>query len=249
MVGFDLETTSADPEEARIVSATVIAVQGRNEPESFSTLVNPGVPIPPGATEVNGITDEMVKDAPGSKEALHGILAMLHFYTKLGVPLVAFNARYDLTVADRVARRVGEVPLQDREGPLYVIDPHVIDKEIDRYRPGKRTLEAMCQRYRARLDGAHDAANDAISAARCAWVLGAKGVVIRRTRNATEQAEYDEVNAQWTAAREDLATLHETQRKWAERQAIDLAHYFVRVGNIEKAEQVVAAWPIYLREG
>ena len=60
---FDLETTELDTTEARI---TEIAVQFEDKidfcSDHWDNLVNPGVPIPPQASKVSGITDEMVKD-------------------------------------------------------------------------------------------------------------------------------------------------------------------------------------------
>lgn len=60
---FDLETTGINPNRDAIIEISAIKVIGNNAAEEFSTLVNPGRPIPKGATAVNGITDEMVADA------------------------------------------------------------------------------------------------------------------------------------------------------------------------------------------
>ena len=57
-------------------------------------------------------------------------------------------------------------------GPVY--DPFVIDKTLDRYRKGKRTLGALCEEYGVRLDNAHEATADALAAARLAWVQARK---------------------------------------------------------------------------
>lgn len=52
-----------------------------------------------------------------------------------------------------------------------MIDPLVIDKAVDRYRKGKRTLEAACAHYGVTLDGAHDASVDAIGAGHVARAI------------------------------------------------------------------------------
>jgi len=75
---FDLETTELDTTEARI---TEIAVQFEDKidfcSDHWDNLVNPGVPIPPQASKVSGITDEMVKDRPGTKVQLHKLFSYL----------------------------------------------------------------------------------------------------------------------------------------------------------------------------
>ena len=72
------------------------------------------------------------------------------------------------TQATTVAERYGIPPLT---GPLPVIDPYIIDKAVDRYRRGKRTLMATTEHYGVRLDAAHDAGADAIAAGHVAQAL------------------------------------------------------------------------------
>ena len=67
---FDLETTGVRTDFDQIIEISAIKVQDHQAGAQFSTLVNPGRRIPPGATKVNGITDEMVKDAPPLEKVL-----------------------------------------------------------------------------------------------------------------------------------------------------------------------------------
>jgi DNA polymerase-3 subunit epsilon len=60
-VVFDTETTGLEAEDCRIVSIGICDHTGR---VLLDTLINPGEPIPGEATQIHGITDEMVKDAP-----------------------------------------------------------------------------------------------------------------------------------------------------------------------------------------
>jgi DNA polymerase III epsilon subunit-like protein len=145
------------------------------------------------------------------------------------------NARFDLTMLDREARRYGLVPLGDREAGLRVIDPFVIDKWLDRFRRGKRKLADLCAHYGANLDDAHEAGSDAIAAGRLAWVIGKRGEV---------QARYPEVvqlRATWKRIRDDLDELHAAQVVMARDQAASLAAYFARQG---RTEHVEPAWPV-----
>ena len=77
-----------------------------------------------------------------------------------GIPVIAFNASFDFTILERECRR------HDCEFPrVVVIDPFVLDKKLDKWRKGPRTLTATCAHYNVRLDCAHDATQDALAAA------------------------------------------------------------------------------------
>lgn len=243
LVAFDLETTSAEPTEARIVSAA-IAVCGGDEPtETRTWLVDPGVEIPDEAAAVHGITTERARaEGQPISDVMIELVSALTGYRRLGEPLVVFNARYDLTVMDREARRLGLngfpwVP------PLYVIDPLVTDKWLDRYRKGSRKLDAICAHYGAKLDSAHDADSDALAAARLAWALGKRGRVIRRVRNGYDARELRELEAVWDRVRHDLPALHQAQVGWAHEQAVGLAQHFREQGNPD-ADRVQTEWPV-----
>lgn len=248
LAAFDVETTGVDVEEARIVTAVVALVGGGEPPVAHSWLADPGVEIPEGAAEVHGITTEIARrDGRPAPEVIGELVDVLATRSP-GVPIVAFNARFDLTIADREARRRGITPLAERPGELLVIDPLVIDKHLDRYRKGSRKLDAICATYGARLDGAHDAENDAIAAARAAWVLGAKGQVIRKVWNAEMGREKAALTREWERVRGDLRLLHDAQVRWAHDQAISLAEYFREKGQVEDAAGVKPQWPMVTAE-
>lgn len=176
LIAFDLETTGVDVETARIVTACVALIDGsgRRPPQAAKWLVNPGVEIPEQAAAIHGVTTERARAEGGDPSvAVQEIGALLADHVEAGAPIVAFNACYDLTVHDRECRRYGVPTLtdvcEDDQLYLYVVDPFVIDKAVDRYRKGKRTLSAACEHYEVRIDGAHDASFDALAAARVAW--------------------------------------------------------------------------------
>ena len=64
LVFIDLETTGLSTQEDRIVQMAVLKLLPGGEFTSHSTLVDPGVPIPPEATAVHGISDEQVAGRP-----------------------------------------------------------------------------------------------------------------------------------------------------------------------------------------
>lgn len=235
LCAFDVETTGVDYDEDRIVTAAVASVGGGEMVSTAEWLVNPGVPIAAEATAVHGITDEKVQaEGTPAAQAIPGILRFLREAADKGTPIVAFNARFDLTMLDREARRYGEEPL-DIEG-LRVVDPFVIDKWLHRFRKGSRRLDAMCEHYGARLDEAHAAGADAIAAARLAWVIGKRGEVVYR-----DDVPRRVMEARWQAIRDDIDLLHAAQIVWAAEQAEGLADYFARKGTPQHVE---AAWPV-----
>lgn len=69
-VVFDLETTGISPVYDEVIEISGIKVKERQVVDEFTTLVNPGRSIPAGASNVNGITDEMVMNAPSFTDVL-----------------------------------------------------------------------------------------------------------------------------------------------------------------------------------
>src|SRR5438128_9654440 len=74
---FDLETTGADKAKDRIVEITIAKLDPDGTIDTRTRRVNPQMPIPPGATEVHGISDDDVKDCPTFKQIAQGIMDFL----------------------------------------------------------------------------------------------------------------------------------------------------------------------------
>lgn len=224
LAAFDTETTGTDPERDRIVTAAISLVGANVESRHRDWLIDPGIEIPAGATAVHGIGTEQARaEGMHPRFAIEEITSILASHLRQGTPIVAFNARFDLTILDREARRHGIVPLIERVGGadgLVVVDPHVLDKQVDRFRPGKRTLEAVCEVYGVSLGQAHAANADALAAARLAYRLASR---------------FEELRAL------DLRSLHVQQIVWAADQAASLQDYFARNGRPERVE---GAWPV-----
>jgi DNA polymerase-3 subunit epsilon len=229
LCAFDTETTGSDPETALVVSACVAHVDGSGviPPESETWLIDPGCEIPAEATGVHGITTEHAREngeKPGP--ALHDISGALIRSARSGIPVVAYNAPYDFTVLDRETQRHDLKPrfwdaFSAAQG--YVIDPFVLDKHLDPYRKGSRNLAAACEHYKVRIDGAHDAAADAIAAARVAWAIAARHPQI---------------------AEMSLADLHALQVRAKASQSRSFQEYLRRQG---KADVIDGSWPLKVR--
>lgn len=161
MLTFDLETTSANPFEARIVTSALVRIEGSNV-QATELLADPGVEIPAAASAVHGITTEYAREhGKPHGEVLEQTIATIKQAWEEGLTLIVYNAPYDLTVLGQLS------PGFVVTGPVF--DPFVVDKLKDPYRKGKRTLTDLCALYDVKLDNAHEATSDALAAARLAW--------------------------------------------------------------------------------
>ena len=170
LVGFDLETTGTDPATARIVTAAVSEVKAGERASHRIWLVDPGVAIPEDAARIHGITTERARSAGRpARAAVAEIAQALREYWERRVPVVAYNAAYDLSVLAAELARHGLPPPAEPIGP--VLDPLTVDRAVDRYRKGSRTLQAVCREYGVVLEDAHEAGADALAAVRVARAL------------------------------------------------------------------------------
>jgi len=183
-------------------------------------LADPGIEIPEGASAVHGITTERAR-AEGRPATLviAEIAQTLRVLFDSRIPVTVYNAPYDLTLLDRECRRHGLDALDD---VAPVIDPLVIDKAVDRYRKGKRTLEVTAELYEVPLDDAHDAGADAIAAGRVALAL------LRRYP--------DDLDI-------ELADLHGRQEVWHAEQAASFQEY-LRSKRGDDSYIADPSWPV-----
>lgn len=225
MAAFDTETTGVDVEEDRIVSAALVVQDtagGRTRVTRW--LVNPGVPVPAGATEIHGLTDDhLQRNGRWPAPVVEEIARALAEQCATGRPLVVMNAPFDLTLLDRELKRhrASSLGRYLQNSPLCVLDPRVLDKHLDRYRKGRRTLTDLCELYGVTLDGAHDAAADATASLELVRAVG------RRFAGRLERLT--------------PAELHTLQAVWHAAQARGLQAWFAKSGT---PETVDPAWPL-----
>lgn len=217
LLAWDLETSGVDPETARIVTATVVWINGR-QIESREWLVNPGIEIPAEASAIHGVTTEKAR-----AEGIDPATACAQIWAELvdgwhgGRPVIGYNLSYDFTVLDRELRRHNGTHIDDVLGP--VIDGFVIDKALDPYRKGSRKLTDVCAHYNVQLTDAHTSRGDALAAARLAWRLAQV----------------------YSGELADLTLVNEKQTNWRANWAANFADYLRQQG---KPEVVDGNWPL-----
>ncbi|MFG2225642.1 exonuclease domain-containing protein [Streptomyces sp. NPDC048644] len=225
LASFDTETTGVDVETDRVVSAALVVQETpRSAPRVTRWLINPGVEIPEAATAVHGLTaGHLARSGRWPSPVLEEIAKALAAQALAGRPLVVMNAPFDLTLLDRELKRHRASSLAAYLGtqPLHVLDPRVLDKHLDRYRKGRRTLTDLCAHYEVELEGAHEAAADALAALHVVRTLG------QRFAQRLDQLQ--------------PSALHTLQTKWYAAQARGLQAWFARSG---KPEPVDPHWPI-----
>ena len=121
VIVFDLETTGLDPLNDMILEIGAIPIVNGEirRDEGFERFVNPGIPIPAHITGINGITDEMVRDAPFIEKVLP------EFLSHIGRdPLVAHNAPFDIGFLTHFMNKCGYGRLTNA-----VIDTKELSKE------------------------------------------------------------------------------------------------------------------------
>lgn len=149
LVFFDLETTGINITHDRIVEISFLKVHPNGKEEIKSRRINPGIPIPPQATDIHGITDEDVKDCPSFKQVARSLADQLE-----GCDLAGFNSsRFDVPMLAEEFLRAGvDFDMSKRK---------FVDVQIIFHKKEQRTLEAAYTFYcNKQLENAHSAEAD-----------------------------------------------------------------------------------------
>jgi DNA polymerase-3 subunit epsilon len=150
LASIDLETTGVNLGTDRIVEIAILKILPDGSRSVKRKLINPEMPIPKAASDVHGITNEMVKDAPTFRQVAHELKQMLD-----GCDIAGYNSnRFDIPLLMEEFLRV-EVDF-DMKG-RKMVDVQKIFHQME-----QRTLSAAYKFYcNKNLDGAHGAEADA----------------------------------------------------------------------------------------
>ena len=155
-VALDLETTSLDVAEGRIVQIGAVAMRGPvvlGEPR-IDTRVAPGIPIPAASTGIHGIADADVVDAPRMPDLFGPLAEVL-----AGRVVIGQNIRFDLAVLRHEAVRAGvawrDPPALDVAHLAGALDRSLVDLGLD----------SLANRFGVTIEARHDALGDSLAAA------------------------------------------------------------------------------------
>ena len=219
---FDTETTGLAVNNARIVTSFV-GVLGPNGvlEQSHRWLADPGIEIPLAASKIHGVTTEHAREFGSEATKVVGeIRDLINSFFAENLPIVAFNASYDFSVLHHESIRHDLDPITN---PRPVIDPLVIDRAIDRYRKGKRTLETTAKHYKVPLENSHQADSDAVAAG-----LIAQAII---------RSQEDEVF-------KDPLLLHDQQVSWSKEWSASYQQFRRSRGELDFSAD--GRWPLRL---
>lgn len=149
IVFLDLETTGINISSDRIVELSLLKVFPDGSEEWLTTLVNPGIPIPPSTTAVHGISDSDVADAPSFSEISGRLSEFME-----GCDLAGYNAvKFDIPLlAEEFLRIESDFSFRKRK---------YIDVQVIFHKKEQRTLSAAYKFYcKKELKDAHSAEAD-----------------------------------------------------------------------------------------
>jgi DNA polymerase III epsilon subunit family exonuclease len=151
-VTFDLETTDLDPMTCEIVEIGASRVRGGQVVETFHSLVRPGKPVAPGASEVHGYTDDELRDAPPLEQVWPEFAAFAGDDV-----LVAHNGlAFDVPVLRRQAGEFADV------SNLVFFDTLPLARSL--FKESAR-LTDLATRFGVAIERAHHALDDAVALA------------------------------------------------------------------------------------
>ena len=150
-ISFDLETTGLNPEKDQITEIAACRFVNGEFTEEYTTLINPGIPIPKNITALTGISNKMVEESPSINDVLPEFLEFVG-----STPLVAQNINFDYSFITKNLS-TERSPLLDN--PLY--DTLSLARGFI-YFHNSFNLGSLCDYYGIKIENAHRAGADAL---------------------------------------------------------------------------------------
>jgi len=160
---FDCETSGVDTDNDRIVQLVISTANGAGEVlQTWEWIINPGVEMPDSVAEIHGLTTEILQERGVSPDiALKE--AYMVFADRENLIWVAYNMAFDMSILNAEFKRHRDIEWAgDYIRDVRLFDPLVVDRHRDKWRKGKRTLEAAAGHYGVKFDAtlAHEAGYD-----------------------------------------------------------------------------------------
>lgn len=161
-VVFDIETTGLRPGLDEIIEISAVKVKNSKVTDTFSTLVKPSIRIPASATRINGITNDMVSNAPEIAEALEGFVDFVETGILVGHNIHSFDMNFIYDAAMEVFQ---EGIYNDYIDTLYMAKSCL--PRLKHHR-----LVDISEYFGISTEGAHRALNDCIMNQKCYEKMG-----------------------------------------------------------------------------
>ena len=145
-ISFDLETTGLNPDGDGITEISACRFINGKLSEKFTSLINPGIPIPKNIIALTGITNNMVQDAPIISDVLPEFLVFIGT-----TPLVGHNIDFDVTF---LSKNIASNDLTLPKLPLY--DTLSLARSFI-YFHNSFSLGSLCDYYGIKIENAHRA--------------------------------------------------------------------------------------------
>lgn len=153
---LDTESTGFQPDEHFGKLTQIAAVKAKGgQKETFNSFINPGIHIPAKITQVTGITDEMVKDAPDTATVLR---RFFDFCNEPDAVLVGHNMSHDMRFLDYFMERIGLTLTQPCIDTLDISRKLLPKTSVN----NKYTLENLAVYFNIPDNNHHKADNDAL---------------------------------------------------------------------------------------
>ena len=155
---IDFETTGEHKVE-RIIEIGAVRLENGQITDTFTSYVNPGVPLKPVITQITGITDQDLMDAPSAAEVLPKLLSFIGTS-----PIAAHNIEFDSSILKHELKRLDlafDAPAIDTLSFAQKLYP-----QLNRYR-----LSNVCKYLGVSLKNAHRAIHDATATAQCLDIM------------------------------------------------------------------------------
>ena len=149
-VAFDLETTGLYARRDRIIEIGAVRMRGGKEIDRFQSFVNPGMRLEKRTTELTGITDEMLRDAPELAQVLPQFLDFVG-----GRVLVAHNADFDTTFVRHACKKL-DLPYNFTSVDTLTISQNILPN-LHRY-----SLDMVAKHFELMDFNHHRAGDDAL---------------------------------------------------------------------------------------
>ncbi len=156
----DIETTGLSPKYSAIIELGAVKVRGGRVRDEISLLINPGFSLPPGITDLTGITDDMLWTAPPLSDVLEYYLDFLGSDVLLG-----HNVHFDVNFLYDKALSLGLPPVSND----FVDTMRLSRRLYPQY--AHHRLADLCERFGVVPDTAHRALADCCSALDCYEIM------------------------------------------------------------------------------